>query len=40
MNQPFKSDAWQLRDRMKASFIPKDEILSDGSQIITHFKKI
>ena len=40
MNKPFKSDDWQLRDRMIARFIPKDEILSDGSQIVTHFKKI
>ena len=40
MNKPFKSDDWQLSDRMIARFIPKDEILSDGSQIITHFKKI
>ncbi len=40
MNQPFKSDVWNLRDRMLIKFIPKEEILPDGSQIITHLKKI
>ena len=40
MNLPFKSDNWNLRDKMIVSFIPKDEILKDGSQIITRLKKI
>ena len=40
MNLPFKSDNWKIRDRMVMSFVPKDEILEDGSQIITRLKKI
>ena len=40
MNLPFKSDAWRIRDKMLMSFVPKDEILEDGSQIITRLKKI
>ena len=40
MNLPFKSDDWKIRDRMLMSFVPKDEILEDGSQIITRLKKI